>query len=184
MSLRAGESGLEAGHFDGREIGRLTWIGLVLAGIGWALLLGETASVDILAMRRPVVPTFHADLADIAKCLVASGFGLAVVGALQTGFGALNRFFEAVLMRSAQRAMPSPGQAPGDVTPVQVTPVQVTPVQATPVRATPVQATPRPDAARKPSKRPYRLLADGSVEVDTILGTRLFETMAEARDFI
>ncbi len=170
MRLPTSDGGIEASHFDGRELGRLTWIGLALAGIGWALLLGATASVDMFAMRRPVVPTFQADLADIAKCIVGSGFGLAIIGALQTGFSALNRFFEAVLMRSAQRTMPSPQAAshgPGAPVPGAM---QATPVEREPARAT--------------AKRPYRLRADGSVEVDTILGTRLFKTMAEARDFI
>ncbi len=143
---------------DGVAVGRLTAIGLTLAGIGWALLLGEAAVADILPagaghalMARE--PTFHADLREIAKCIIASGFALAIVGALQTGFGALNRFFEAVLLRSAQR------------------------------QSAPVVMREEPAAAPAP-ERPYRKMPDGSVEVDTILGTRRFNSVAEARAFI
>ena len=143
---------------DGLAIGRLSAIGLTLAGIGWALLLGEAAVADILPVGAGHAlssrePTFHADLCDIAKCIIASGFALAIVGALQTGFGALNRFFEAVLMRSAQRQGP------------------------------PVAMREEPTAP-PPAERPYRKMPDGSVEVDTILGTRRFSSVAEARAFI
>ena len=145
--------------FDNLEIGRLTWIGLTLSAIGWALLLGEVALSDFVVAKiaRTVPPTFHADLVDIAKCIIASGLGLAIVGSLQTGFGALNRFFEAVLMRSNSRT-----------TPQRQTEPTVDPIKP----------------AATVDKRPYRLFPDGSVEVETILGTRRFDTMAEARDFI
>lgn len=149
--------------FDGLVLGRLTWIGLGMAAIGWALILGETAVTAILFARSGrVPPTFHADLLEIGKCVLISGFGLAIVGALQTGFGTLNRFFGAVLSRSGRR---DPGPTP--------TASAIEPVVDHP-RAPPSAV----------EKRPYRLFPDGSVEVDTILGTRLFKTMAEARDFI
>ena len=152
ISAQAAASG-----FDALEIGRLTWIGLIVAGIGWALVIGETATADILSGKgtRAVPATFHADLIEIGKCIIASGFGLAFLGALQTGFGTLNRFFAAVLIRSSQRS----SQRPASVV-----------VEST-------AATPR-------DKRPYRTLPDGSVEVETILGTRRFKTMVEAREFI
>lgn len=142
--------------FDSLQTGRLTYLGLTVAGIGWALLLGETTVADVLTKgARAVPPTFHADLLDIAKCIIASGFALAVVGALQAGFGTLNRFFEAVLSRSAQRTAESESVEP-------------------------VASAPAPS-----SKRPrYRMLPDGSVEVETIVGTRRFDSLAEARDFI
>lgn len=145
-----------AGGRDGMAIGRLGGIGLVLAGIGWALLLGEATVADMVpAGHAPArAPTFHADLCAIAGWIIASGFALAIIGALQTGFGALDRFFEAVLMRSAQR---------------QGAPVAM--------REGPVAEAPMPE-------RPYRKMPDGSVEVDTILGTRRFSSVAEARAFI
>lgn len=148
--------------YDARGFGRLTWLGFAAAGLGWMLLLGETGVADLVAVRtgRPVVATLHGDIVDIAKCLIGSGFGMAVIGGLQTGFGALNRFFAAVLTRSAQRAPAQPAS------------------QQEPIAAGEREAeTPR-------SRRPYQILADGSVEVETIVGTRRFDSMDEARDFI
>ena len=138
------------GEYDTFRIGRLSWIGLILALIGWVLLLAEAVSADIVPLRwaRLATPTFHDDLFQIAKCLIGSGFGLAIVGCLQNGFGALNRFFGAVLTRSSQRT----GQAVGETAPE--------------------------------NRRPYRTFPDGSVEVETIVGTRRFESMAQAREFI
>lgn len=154
-------------EFDAMRIGRTTWFGLTLAVIGWAMLLGETAIADFLAAHTPraVAPTFHEDFVEVAKTLIYSGFGVAIVGSLQTGFGALNRFFEAVLVRSGQKTQSS-----------QALPVPQ-PAADTFKRETIVEATPR-------SGRPFRTFADGSVEVETIVGTRRFRSMEEARDFI
>ena len=142
--------------FETLDTGRLTWIGLILAAIGWILLLGETALADIVATKwiRPPTPTFHADVLDIGKCLIGSGFGLAIIGGLHTGFGTLNRFFGAVLSRSTVRQPDVP------------------------------QATAPFAAPRDTRRRPYRTFPDGSVEVETIVGTRRFDTMADAREFI
>lgn len=160
MSRRPSGTVAMDGGFDGLEIGRLTWLGLALAAIGWALMLGEAAVTDILSTKMTRPATFHADLLEIAKCIIASGFGIALIGALQTGFGTLNRFFSAVLMRSNRRDSDT-----------RVTPV-VHPVE-------------RPSSVEETlEQRPYRKLPDGSVEVETILGTRIFKTMAEAREFI
>ena len=152
--------------FDGLALGRLTWIGLIVAVLGWALMIGEATMADVL-VRGPRAPTLHGDLVTVAQCLIGSGFGLAIVGALQSGFGTLNRFFEAVLLlRSNQRA--------GNVA--------TGPVAHSPAAHGPVVPGPVAPAAR--TRRPYRLLADGSVEVETIVGTRRFATMNEAADFI
>ena len=152
MSLRTFE-GADAvpRDFDVGRFGRLTWLGLFVAAIGWTFLLGATAAGAKLA------PPLHADLVEIGRCLIGSGFALALIGALQTGFGALNRFFSAVLTRSGPR-----------------TPAPVT------------AAAPPVDRAAEPlrERRPYQIMADGSVEVETIVGTRRFETMDEAREFI
>ena len=138
--------------FDAVALGRLTWIGLVVATLGWALMIGEATMADVL-VRGSRGPTLHGDLVVVAQCLIVSGFGLAIIGALQSGFGTLNRFFEAVLSRSTQRASGA---------------------------ASAVPTAPMPARER----RPYRTLADGSVEVETIVGTRRFATMREAADFI
>ena len=155
MSARAFES-LDPvpRDFDPGRLGRLTWLGLIVAALGWAMLLG------VAGLNGRLAPSVHADFVEIARCLIGSGFGLALIGALQTGFGALNRFFSAVLTRSGPRAAPVPSPAAAAAPPV--------------------------DRAAEPlrERRPYQILADGSVEVETIVGTRRFDSMDEARDFI
>lgn len=150
--------------FDAMKIGRVTWLGLTGAVVGWAMMLGHTAIADFITAQDPPVlpPTFHDDFMDVSRTLIYSGFGLALVGSLQTGFGALNRFFEAVLVRSGQK------------TPASVLPPA--PIEEGFRREEPVEA-PR-------IGRPYRTFADGSVEVETIVGNRRFRSMVEARDFI
>ena len=154
MSLRSFE-GAEAlpDGLDSSRLGRLTWLGLLVAAIGWMLLLGVTVAGAALASPA------HADFVEIARCLVGSGFGLALIGALQTGFGALNRFFSAVLTRSGPRGAPAPVSA---------------------AAAPPVDRS----APSLRERRPFQIMADGSVEVETIVGTRRFDTMDEAREFI
>lgn len=165
MSLRTfDEADGVSRAFDAGHLGRLTWLGLLVVVIGWALLLATTVLTERLAAKAGLsnAQSFHGDLVEIARCLIGSGFALALIGALQTGFGALNRFFSAVLTRSAPRAAP----------------VQTAPIQAT--------MAPTVDRAAEPlrERRPYQILADGSVEVETIVGTRRFDCMDEARDFI
>ena len=156
---RSAREGLGA---DG--LGRLAWIGLILAAIGWALLLAKAALADLAAVRgAPLLAgALRDDVGEIARCLIGSGFALAVIGCLQNGFGALNRFFETVLARSGARAVQPPPTGPA-----------MGPSMAAAMADGPIH-----DA------RPYRTFPDGSVEVETILGTRRFTTMAQARDFI
>jgi hypothetical protein len=153
-------------EFDAMRIGRTTWIGLTVAVVGWAMMLGEAGLVDVIGAQNPhgLPATFHSDFVDISKTVIFSGFGLALVGSLQTGFGALNRFFEAVLVRSGQKTHAQAIAAPP-----------------------PSMESYRREEAVTPAPRigrPYRTFADGSVEVETIVGNRRFRSMAEARDFI
>lgn len=157
----AGSTDLDRNAFDSIETGRLTWLGLSLSAIGWMLLLAEIARVDVVPGRflKSIGPEFHSDIIEVAKAIIASGFALALIGSLQIGFGALNRFFEAVLMRSAQRnTVSEPAMAAEPVDP--------------------------PMSASTSKTLPYRILPDGSVEVDTIVGTRKFASLEEAKDFI
>jgi hypothetical protein len=157
MRKRAqGATALET-PFDTIGIDRLSWIGFGIAAIGWALFIGEATHADIISVKwlRPSSAALHADILETAKCIIASGFALALVGGLRAGFGTLNRFFAAVLTRSARRDTETPHPAERTA-------------------ATPSSIL----------RRPYRTFADGSVEVDTIVGTRLFRSMTEARDFI
>ena len=50
--------------------------------------------------------------------------------------------------------------------------------------ATPAAVSPATAHEMGRERRPYRTFPDGSVEVETIVGTRRFDTMADAREFI
>jgi hypothetical protein len=144
----------------------MTWAGIVLIGLGWGLLLmgGHLTDGPVDSWGRSVTVALRLDLPTIAQALILSGFGLAILAALQHGFGALNRFFEAVLERSA--AVPKPKQT-----------------QAATI------AVPKQPAAIRVSQgrikdRNYVMFADGSVDVETLLGVRRFPSLGEAQQFI
>lgn len=138
---------------------RMTWIGLIIVALGWTLLLSTPQLADYWASvsGRPVSST-SSDMAGIAQSTILSGFGLAILGALQTGFGALKSFFDAALARTSHTPVKAVGQ--------------------------------RPPHARKIAERgwvkdrAYVLFNDGSVEVETMLGRRLFASLQDAREFI
>ena len=93
---------------------RLTWIGFMIVAAGWALLLSAPALNDAaahLSGRAPEAAPL-VNVPAIAQSAILSGFGVSIIGALQAGFGALDRFFAAVLARSGQtRAQTSPSPA-------------------------------------------------------------------------
>lgn len=154
-------------------IDRLTWFGLAIVVLGWATLIADmTISESALRAGNLVaVISLRSDIVTIAQTAILSGFGLAVVGALRTGFGALNRFFEAVLQRSAA-SRPAP---------VVEQPEPEIKVPHPHVHPHPVE---RMAPTGQIKDRNYVVLPDGSVEVDTLLGTRVFASLDEARDFI
>jgi hypothetical protein len=138
---------------------RLTWAGLAVVALGWSLLFSSSQLPDLVAglSARPAGGGSF-NVANIAQCGILSGFGIAILGTLQMGFGALNRFFQAVLARTAQ---------PGNK------------VEA------PQLAHQRKIIERGWVKdRAYVLFSDGSVEVETMLGRRRFPSLQEAQEFI
>jgi hypothetical protein len=188
------------------KIGRMTWVGFGVALIGWVLLVAALTISDTLLKAGSLVAvlSMRGDVVTLAQSLIVSGFGLAVVGTLRAGFGAFTRFFDAVLQRSAapRPRGPTPLE-PEPLTPEPVvdriddlddadTVVPVTPVPdrpATERRSPPPRPTPIKPAAERPGpargkERNYIVLADGSVEVETMFGTRVFASLDEAKDFI
>lgn len=155
----------------------LTWLGLAIAGLGWALLIATVmvGEATLKGGSLVAVLSIRSDLVTLAQTAIVSGFGFAVVGGLRAGFGALNRFFATVLQRST-------GPKP---VPVAATPVDDD-VDPEPVVAPIVPLRERFVPAPRPSKQKhnYSIRPDGSVEVETLLGTRVFATLDEARDFI
>jgi hypothetical protein len=157
-------SGDRARH---RSIG----LGLALVALGWAALVADLVLADAQLQAGSLVAALaiKADIATIAQSAIVSGLGLAIFGGLRDGFGALERFFDAVLQRSnASRpaAAPEPPRpATGEVA-----------APHGPERGSAERGT--------GANRNYAILPDGSVEVDTLLGTRVFASLDEARDFI
>ncbi|HMN71000.1 MAG TPA: hypothetical protein PKA55_03910 [Rhodoblastus sp.] len=91
----------------------------------------------------------------MACASLVTGATLLVLHALQTGFGALDSFFSAALARSAQRHEE---------------------------RSPP--AAPEPPRRGYIGDRPFVANSDGSVMVETLLGPRLFPSLADAQDFV
>ncbi len=148
---------------------RLAWIGFGIVILGWLALIGDLAISDAVLRGGNLVAviSLRSDIATLAQTAIMTGFGLAVVGSLRSGFGALNRFFEAVLQRSAS-SRPAPAVEQPE----------------------PYVEAPSPNVVERNRStgtirdRNYVILPDGSVEVDTLLGTRVFASLDEARDFI
>lgn len=137
---------------------RLTWSGFMIVAMGWALLFSAPQISELLLSITGRSSGAFVDVPSIAMCTILSGFGIAILGALQTGFGALQRFFASVLERAT-----------------------------TPSRA---NAAPSGSQQRKIVERgwlkdrAYVLFMDGSVEIETMLGRRLFPSLEEAQEFI
>lgn len=142
--------------------GRLTWVGFMVVALGWALLLSGASAMEMAARITGHNGALPFNLVAVAQATILTGFGLAILGALQTGFGALKKFFDAVIERTAS-------SAPKAVAP-----------------------TPRPTEQRRRSiiergflkDRPYVLFGDGSIEVETLLGLRRFTSLQDAHEFI
>jgi Ni,Fe-hydrogenase I cytochrome b subunit len=132
---------------------RLTWIGLMVVALGWALLLSGAPSVEILTklLGRGDLPF---NMVVIAQMTILTGFGLAVLGALQTGFGALKNFFDTVLERTARNGEQQTTQ------------------------------TSRIVERGRLRDRPFVRFGDGTVEVETLLGLRRFASLKDAHEFI
>jgi hypothetical protein len=158
--------------------GTLTWVGFMIVAFGWALLFSGAPFVDLLASMTGRNLGALSNLPAISECAIVSGFGLAIVGALKTGFGALQKFFDTVLERTARTAsshsrddsrmsLTSGGRASGSA-----------------------RVEPRAEEASsviergRLKDRAYVLFGDGSVEVETLLGLRRFASVGEAYEFI
>jgi prepilin-type processing-associated H-X9-DG protein len=138
---------------------RLTWVGFMIVALGWALLFSTPQLVEALAsLTGHSMNIAYINMPTIALCTVLTGFGIAILGALQTGFGALNKFFGSVLERTAKSGA--------------------------------IALTNRPEQPKKIIERgwlkdrAYVLFLDGSVEIETMLGRRLFQSLQDAQEFI
>lgn len=134
----------------------------MVVALGWALLLsGNSATEEVLRIfGRASAPL---NFTVIGQSTILTGFGLAILGALQTGFGTLKQFFDTVIERTAQNTRIA------------------------------VEAPPQPSPSPSPKKvvergtlkdRSYMRFGDGTIEIETLLGLRRFASIQEASEFI
>lgn len=144
---------------ESMNFNRLTWAGLLIVALGWSLLLSAPRLAQIVILPGP---TPHFDL--IAQFTILSGFGIAVLGAVQTGFGVLNKFIEGALAKPAQSEAQSGAKAIAIAQP---------------------SSRSRKILERGWVKnRAFILFTDGTVEVETMLGRRQFPSLQDAQEFI
>ncbi|HEV2572396.1 MAG TPA: hypothetical protein VGU72_11740 [Beijerinckiaceae bacterium] len=140
--------------------------GVVLIFLGWAILFlammdpGPAAGL----VQRSLAWVNGYNLGTLGQSLILTGFGCVIVQTLREGFGALQRFFDAILTRTAR-----PSVAP------------------------PPAPEPRVDEEDKHDvivdrgwikDRPYVVYADGSTEIETRIGMRRFKSHQDARAFV
>lgn len=150
----------------------LTFLGLGIAALGWALLIGGLLVSDATLRAGSLVAgmTARSDVVTVAQSAIVTGLALAIIGALRSGFGAFGRFFDAVLQRSST---PKP-QAVSETREPEVS------IPSAERGAGP----PMPPPPLRNRQKNYVILPDGSVEVETMFGTRVFATLDEASEFI
>ncbi len=150
---------------------RLTWAGLLIATLGWGLLL----SYPLLANHGGNMADAR-DLHDPARFILifgenalVTGLAIALLGAMEKVIALLSR---PVVSHSQAKAAPAPRA----------------PTLANPQFASPQLMTPRAanEIVTKGALcgRDYVLFRDGSVVVETLLGPRRFLSLAEAQEFI
>jgi hypothetical protein len=129
----------------------------MIVALGWTFLFSAPQLTELLSnlTGRSVLSL---NGSSISLCTILSEFGIAILGALHTGFGALNKFFDSVLERTAN------------------------------LRSSPMaqrSAQQRKIVERGWVKdRAYVLFMDGSVEVETMLGRRIFPSLQDAQEFL
>ena len=138
---------------------KLTWVGLMIVALGWALLLSGTSAMEVMVRLTGHAAAPSLNLAAVTQATILTGFGLALLGALQTGFSTLKKLFDAGVENSIRSA----------------------PAMANEPSAAGAQKNYR---ARSFRDRPYVLFGDGTIEVKTLLGVRRFSSLLEAHEFI
>ncbi len=138
---------------------KLTWIGLMIVALGWALLLSGTSAMEVMVRLTGHAAAPSLNLAAVTQATILTGFGLALLGALQTGFSTLKKLFDAVVDGSIRTA-PTMANEPSQRAPKKIIERGLF------------------------GDRPYVLFGDGTIEVKTLLGARRFSSLLEAHEFI
>lgn len=141
---------------------RLTWAGLLIATLGWGLLLSYP-----LWAPYGAVPAGNNELRDPARFLLVFGENAIVTGLAIALLGAAEKV---IVLLARQTANSSQAKS------------------ASPMRASAQLMAPRQtsDIVTRGAVggREYMLFRDGSVVVETLLGPRRFLSLSEAQEFI
>ncbi|MBL8586929.1 MAG: hypothetical protein JNK46_00225, partial [Methylobacteriaceae bacterium] len=124
--------------------------GLALACVGWAALIAGLVLVHLNQPAGGYVVT-------VAQWVIATGLAFAVIGATETGFGALDRFFSEILARTRRDEARAEAAAPPPALDWRQAPVAAAPAIEPWAPPEPAPAAPRrpaapPAAATPPSK--------------------------------
>ena len=130
----------------------LSRFGLLLLALGWALLIAGAFAADLQGDPIGALLARRIDLQQVGEMAIVTGLGLALLGALRSGFGSLNRFFR-IMEQGIETHRPPASEAEA--------------IENGLIR-----------------DRGYVLFADGTVEVETLLGPRRFASLDEAQEFI
>lgn len=166
---------------------RLTWAGLLIATLGWGFLLSYPliAPHVVSAAAKPEMHDPARFILIFGENAVVSGFGLALLGALEKALHLLMRIgsFGHARPLSQRPALPPQEFAPEHAPPA--------PSATT---ATPVTSHTPPFISQRSNEdivtrgelngRDYVLFRDGSVLIETLLGPRRFASISEAQEFI
>lgn len=163
---------------------RLTWAGLLIATLGWGLLL----SYPLLA-PSVLVASGAAEIRDPGRFIlvfgenaVVTGLAIALLGAFERALRLLGR----IAGSAGQVRTPAKSSAP--VAPSAPVQAAAYPAAATLPMQTPMLMSQRSstDVVTRGALngRDYVLFRDGSVVVETLLGARRFPSITEAQEFI
>ena len=183
---------------------RLTSIGLGIVALGWVVLVADMTVTEAMLRAGNLVAiiSLRSDIVTIAQTGILTGFGLTLFGTLRSGFAALGNSLGAAPDRP--EALSAPSFADIEIEPFDMgastftaVPTSSVTVQApaaersappsTQIRAVPAAYQASMERAAAPSavkERNYVILPNGAVEVETLLGTRVFASLDEAKDFI
>jgi hypothetical protein len=150
---------------------RLTWAGLLVATLGWGLLL----SYPLLSSVGAPVAGAH-EIRDPARFILIFGENALITGLAIALLGAMEKTISLLSRNSSANSQPKAASAPmmqrSNPT-LSVSPQLMTPRQTNEVVTKGALAG-----------RDYVLFRDGSVVVETLLGPRRFLSLTEAQEFI
>ena len=173
---------------------RFISIGLGVVALGWVVLVADMTVTEAMlrAGNLVAVISLRSDIVTIAQTAILTGFGLSLLGALRRGFAGLGDVMGTVASPADTLAMPMPMPTFADIElePFDMGMPSTAPSAASaapqirPIPAAYQATIERPAGTTSVKERNYVILPNGAVEVETLLGTRIFASLDEARDFI